>query len=60
MTADHLLGIERFEADLCMVADNFPANSNLASNQYSTPILGLIFLRHATRQRRAGSIAMTM
>ena len=50
MTADHLQGIERFEADLWKVADNLRANSNLASNEYFMPILGLIFLRHATNR----------
>ena len=48
MFADHLIGIEQFEADLWKVADNLRANSNLASNEYFMPILGLIFLRHAT------------
>ena len=47
MIADHLTGIEQFEADLWKVADNLRANSNLASNEYFMPILGLIFLRHA-------------
>ena len=50
MTADHLIGIELFEADLWKVADNLRANSNLASNEYFMPILGLIFLRHATNR----------
>ena len=50
MFADHLIGIERFEADLWKVADNLRANSNLASNEYFMPILGLIFLRHATNR----------
>ncbi len=50
MSADHLTGIERFEADLWKVADNLRANSNLASNEYFMPILGLIFLRHATNR----------
>ena len=31
--ADHLTGIEQFEADLWKVADNLRANSNLASNE---------------------------
>ena len=48
MIADHLTGIEQFEADLWKIADNLRANSNLASNEYFMPILGLIFLRHAT------------
>jgi type I restriction enzyme M protein len=50
MTADHLQGIEKFEADLWKIADSLRANSNLASNEYFMPILGLIFLRHATNR----------
>ena len=50
MITDHFTGIEKFEADLWKVADNLRANSNLASNEYFMPILGLIFLRHATNR----------
>ena len=50
MTAAPLQSIEQFEADLWKVADNLRANSNLASNEYFMPILGLIFLRHATNR----------
>ena len=50
MIADHLTDIKQFEADLWKVADNLRANSNLASNEYFLPILGLIFLRHATNR----------
>jgi type I restriction enzyme M protein len=50
MIADHLTGIEKFEADLWKIADNLRANSNLASNEYFMPIMGLIFLRHATNR----------
>ena len=50
MVADHLTGIEKFDADLWKLADNLRANSNLASNEYFMPILGLIFLRHATNR----------
>ena len=50
MIADHLIGIEQFETDLWKVADGLRANSNLASNEYFMPILGLIFLRHATNR----------
>jgi hypothetical protein len=32
MTADHLKGLEKFEAGLWKIADNLRANSNLASN----------------------------
>src|SRR6516164_2597855 len=50
LTADHLLGIEKFEADLWKIADNLRANSNLASNEYFMPIMGLIFLRQVTNR----------
>ena len=50
MISDHLTGIEQFEADLWKLADNLRANSNLASNEYFMPILGLIFLRQATNR----------
>lgn len=33
MIADHMTGIERFEADLWKVADNLRANSNLARTE---------------------------
>lgn len=48
--ADHFKGIEKFEGDLWKIADNLRANSNLASNEYFMPIMGLIFLRHATNR----------
>ncbi|WP_128947246.1 hypothetical protein [Bradyrhizobium zhanjiangense] len=32
------------------IADNLRANSNLASNEYFMPIMGLIFFRHATNR----------
>ena len=50
MIADHFAGIEKFESDLWKIADNLRANSNLASNEYFMPIMGLIFLRHATNR----------
>jgi type I restriction enzyme M protein len=50
MTADHLTGIEKFEADLWKIADDLRANSGLASNEYFMPIMGLIFLRYATNR----------
>jgi type I restriction enzyme M protein len=50
MIADHLIGIEKFEADLWKVADDLRANSGLASNEYFMPVMGLIFLRHATNR----------
>jgi type I restriction enzyme M protein len=50
MIADHFAGLEKFEGDLWKIADNLRANSNLASNEYFMPIMGLIFLRHATNR----------
>ena len=58
MIADHLAGIDKFEADLWKIADNLRANSNLASNEYFMPILGLIFLRHATNRYYAALAAI--
>lgn len=50
MIADHLTGIGKFEADLWKLADDLRANSNLASNEYFMPILGLLFLRQASNR----------
>ena len=50
MIADHFTGIEKFESELWKLADTLRANSNLASNEYFMPILGLIFLRQATNR----------
>jgi hypothetical protein len=50
MIADHMQGIEQFESELWRIADTLRANSNLASNEYFMPILGLIFLRQATNR----------
>lgn len=45
MTALHLANLE---ADLWEAADQLRANSKLSATEYSMPVLGLIFLRHAT------------
>ncbi len=58
MSADHLIDIEKFEAKLWKMADGLRANSNLASNEYFLPILGLIFLRHATSRFRQAQDAI--
>lgn len=50
MIVDHFAGIEKFEADLWKLADDLRANSNLASNEYFMPILGLLFLRQASNR----------
>src|SRR5690606_18308777 len=43
-------GLENFEADLWKLADDLRAHSNLASNEYFLPVMGLIFLRHASNR----------
>ena len=50
MIADHPTGIDKFEWELWKIADDLRANSGLASNEYFMPIMGLIFLRHATNR----------
>jgi type I restriction enzyme M protein len=50
MIVDHFAGIEKFEAGLWKLADDLRANSNLASNEYFMPILGLLFLRQASNR----------
>lgn len=50
MIADHFAGLERFEADLWKIADDLRANTGLASNEYFMPIMGLLFLRHASNR----------
>ncbi|TIT51084.1 MAG: SAM-dependent DNA methyltransferase, partial [Mesorhizobium sp.] len=58
MIADHFNGLEKFESDLWKIADNLRANSNLASNEYFMPIMGLIFLRHATNRFYEAKVAI--
>ena len=40
--------IEAIEKRLWSAADTLRANSNYASNEYFLPVMGLIFLRHAS------------
>lgn len=49
MTPDEL---KRLEDNLWKSADDLRANSGLKSNEYSTPVLGLIFLRFADNRYR--------
>ena len=49
MTRDEL---KQLEADLWSAADNLRANSDLKSGEYSTPVLGLIFLKFADNNYR--------
>jgi len=42
--------ISKLETDLWDAADNLRANSKLTSSEYCMPVLGVIFLRHATNR----------
>ena len=56
---DHFVGIEQFEAGLWKIADGLRANSGLASNEYFMPIVGLLFLRHASNRYYAARSKVT-
>ena len=45
-----MLNLSALEGSLWEAADNLRANSKLNANEYSMPVLGLIFLRHATNR----------
>lgn len=45
-----MLNLSALESSLWEAADNLRANSKLNANEYSMPVLGLIFLRHATNR----------
>lgn len=47
---EQMQDIEKLEADLWEAADNLRANSKLTSSEYCMPVLGVIFLRHATNR----------
>ena len=49
MTKDE---VKQLEADLWHAADNLRANSDLKASEYSTPVLGLIFLKFADNNYR--------
>lgn len=59
MSANHLTNIDQFGADLWKLADALRANSGLASNEYFMPILGLLFLRHASNRYYAAHDTIT-
>ncbi len=44
--------LKQLEADLWRSADTLRANSDLKSSEYSTPVLGLIFLKFADNRYR--------
>ena len=48
-----MLNISQLESSLWEAADQLRANSKLNANEYNMPVLGLIFLRHATNRFNA-------
>ncbi|MGE3343901.1 MAG: N-6 DNA methylase [Vicinamibacterales bacterium] len=54
MTADSQ-AIDALEDDLWHAADDLRANSKLTSSEYCMPVLGIIFLRHATNRYEAAA-----
>jgi len=50
MQTNASLNIEKLETDLWAAADQLRANSKLTSSDYFMPVLGIIFLRHATNR----------
>lgn len=50
MSQAALNDIEKLEDSLWAAADNLRANSKLTSSEYCMPVLGVIFLRHATNR----------
>jgi hypothetical protein len=53
MIQEQLTALSRLEADLWEAADQLRANSKLTSSEYCMPVLGIIFLRHATNRFEA-------
>ena len=50
MTANALQNIAKIEDSLWEAADQLRANSKLTSSEYCMPVLGVIFLRHASNR----------
>ncbi len=53
MTANAFHNIAQIESSLWEAADQLRANSKLTSSEYCMPVLGVIFLRHATNRYQA-------
>ena len=50
--------LKKLEADLWRAADSLRANSDLKASEYSTPVLGLIFLKFADNKYREHEAAI--
>ncbi|MGF6664086.1 type I restriction enzyme M protein [Paraburkholderia atlantica] len=58
MTANAFHNVTQIESSLWEAADQLRANSKLTSNEYSMPVLGVIFLRHASNRFEAAQKAI--
>lgn len=59
MSGNEFRDIEKLEDSLWAAADNLRANSKLTSSEYFMPVLGVIFLRHATNRYKAACRQIT-
>jgi type I restriction enzyme M protein len=50
MTANAFHNIAQIETSLWDAAYQLRANSNLTATEYSVPVLGVVFLRHASNR----------
>lgn len=53
MTVNAFHNVSQIESSLWEAADQLRANSKLTSSEYSMPVLGVIFLRHASNRYEA-------
>lgn len=58
MTANAFHNISQIESSLWEAADLLRSNSKLTSSEYCMPVLGVIFLRHATNRYQAAVLAI--
>ena len=58
MTDSTMHNISQIEASLWEAADQLRANSKLTSSEYCMPVLGVIFLRHASNRHEAARQAI--
>ena len=58
MSASAFQNISKIEASLWEAADQLRANSKLTSSEYCMPVLGVIFLRHASNRYDAALVTI--
>lgn len=58
MSANALQDVAKIEGSLWEAADQLRANSKLTSSEYCMPVLGVIFLRHASNRYRAALLKL--